>query len=135
MKNLNKRKILAAKVLGVGKNRIVFDINRLEEVKEAITKQDIRDLYSSGAIEIKQKNGRKKVERKKTKKGIGKVKKKIKFRKTTYVKSTRKLRKYLKELEKQKRIKRGDYHKIRRMIKVRAFRDKAHLKEHIGGLK
>ena len=48
--NLSKKKKLAAKVFGVGKERIVFAKSRLNEIKEAITKQDIRDLKNDGAI-------------------------------------------------------------------------------------
>ena len=52
--NLRKKKILAAKALKVGKERIIFLKPRLEEIKEAITKQDIKDLYKEGAIKIKE---------------------------------------------------------------------------------
>ena len=45
--NLAKRKELAAKVLGVGKNRVVFDKDSLAEIKEAITRMDIIDLHKS----------------------------------------------------------------------------------------
>jgi len=65
--NLRKKKMLAAKTLGVGKNKIVFVKSRIDEIKEAITKQDIRDLYNEGAILIKQVMGRRKVERSKKK--------------------------------------------------------------------
>ena len=44
MKKLDRRKDLASRVLGVGKRRIIFDSSRLSEIKEAITKQDIKDL-------------------------------------------------------------------------------------------
>ena len=36
MKGLDKRKYLASKVLGAGKNKIVFGSSRLEEIKEAM---------------------------------------------------------------------------------------------------
>ena len=52
--NLKKKKILAAKTLGVGRNRIRLLKSRLDEIKEAITKQDIRDLKNDGAILIKE---------------------------------------------------------------------------------
>ena len=50
--NLAKKKSLAARVFGVGKSRVVFAKSRLNEIKEAITKQDIRDLKKDGAITI-----------------------------------------------------------------------------------
>jgi len=79
--NLRKKKMLAAKTLGVGKNKIVFVKSRIDEIKEAITKQDIRDLYNEGAILIRQVMGRRKVERKRKKISVGNVRKKIKARK------------------------------------------------------
>ena len=60
---LNKKKELAVKILGVGKSRIIFEKSRLEEIKDAITRQDIRDLAASGAIKIRLVKGRKKKER------------------------------------------------------------------------
>ena len=58
--NLGKKKMLASRTLKVGKERIVFVKGRLEEIKDAITKQDIRDLNKEGAILIKDVKGRKK---------------------------------------------------------------------------
>ena len=63
MTNLAKKKQLAAKTLNVGKARIVFLPSRLDEIKEAITRQDILDLHKSGAITIRDIRGRKKIER------------------------------------------------------------------------
>ena len=50
MQNLDKRKFLASKVFGVGKGRICFDASRLAEIKEAITKQDIKELNKEISI-------------------------------------------------------------------------------------
>ncbi len=58
--NLEKKKKLAARTLNVGKERIIFLKSRLEEIKEAITRQDIKDLHKDGAIIIKEEKGRKK---------------------------------------------------------------------------
>ena len=59
--NLKTKKMLAQKVLKVGKERIVFLKPRLEEIKEAITRQDIRQLYDEGMIKIKEIKGRRKI--------------------------------------------------------------------------
>ena len=48
--NLEKKKALAAKILHVGKERIVFNSERLAEIKESITRQDIRDLFANKSI-------------------------------------------------------------------------------------
>lgn len=130
--NLKKKKILAAKTLKVGIKRIEFLKPRLEEIKEAITKQDIRDLHKDGAIKIKNIKGRKKV-KKKIKKSPGNIRKKVNRRKKEYVILTRKLRKYLSNVrEKLTEQERKD---IRKKIRNKTFRSKAHLKEHIGGRK
>ena len=41
---------LAADILKCGKNRIKFDASRLSEIKEAITKNDVRVLIGNGTI-------------------------------------------------------------------------------------
>jgi len=132
--NLSNKKELAKRTLGVGKGRIVFLESRLGEIKEAITKQDIRDLKNDGAIVIKDIKGRKKVKRKK-KRSVGNVRKKVNKRKKEYVLMTRKLRKYLSEIKKQGKISKKDELEIRKKIRNRIFKSKAHLREYIGELK
>ena len=129
--NLSKKKQLAAKVLKIGKKRIRFSNENLAEIKEAITKQDIRDLYKEGIITIKPVKGRKRIKKRKTKRGPGKIKKKVKKRKQTYVKITRKLREYLKHLKKQGIINNELHVGLRKKIRMRDFRSKAHLKEYL----
>jgi large subunit ribosomal protein L19e len=129
---LNKKKELARRTLNVGKSRIIFLESRLDEIKEAITKQDIRDLKKEGAIVVKEIKGKRKV-RKKRKRSVGNIKKKVKTRKKDYVIMTRRLRNYLSELKKAGKISREDEKELRK--KIRNFRSKAHLKEQLGGLK
>lgn len=133
--NLGKKKKLAARTFRVGRKRIVFLKPRLEEIKEAITRQDIKDLKKEGAILVKEIGGRKKKKRKTKKSGPGKIKKKIKKRKKAYVILTRKLRKYVKEMKKQGHISREETSDIRKKIRNKGFRSQAHLKEYLGGLK
>jgi len=128
---LDKKKALAARVLNVGKNRIVFSEKNLSEIKEAITRQDIIDLYKAGAIKIKEVKGRRKVKKRKHRRGIGKVKKKVNTRKQDYVKLTRKLRRFVKALLKAGKIDKEKYYTLRKMIKARKFRSKRHLNESL----
>ena len=132
--NLGKKKSLAARTLKVGKKRILFVKSRLEEIKEAITKQDIKDLQSEGAILIKEIKGKRKNIKKKKNRGPGSIKKTVNTRKQLYVIMTRKLRKYTNEMKKQGGISSEDVIEIRKRIRNKKFRSKAHLKEHIGGL-
>ncbi len=132
--NLSKKKALAIRTLKVGKSRIVFVNSRLDEIKEAITKQDIRDLKQEGAIIVKEIKGRKKVTKRTRKRGPGKIKKKVNTRKRDFVIMTRKLRKYVGGLLNHGSISKENSTEIRKKIRNKAFRSKAHLKEHIGGL-
>ena len=50
---LNNQKRIAAKLLNCSKKRVVFDTERLEEIKEAITKADLRGLIKDKAISAK----------------------------------------------------------------------------------
>ena len=115
--NLKQKKKIASRLLGVGMTRIVFDQERLSEIKESITKQDIRDLYADGAIKIREKHGRRKIERKKRRR-TGSIKHKVSTRKEDYMNKIRKLRKYLVHIRKNNQIKREDYAKLRIYIKV-----------------
>lgn len=129
--NLQNKKELAARALGVGKKRIIFNQEGLPEIKEAITKQDIFSLVEEGIISLKPITGRKKKEKRKTKKGPGKIKKKIKQRKQTYVKITRKLRAYIKQLKNSGKIDIETYRDVRKKIKMSTFKSKAHLREYL----
>jgi len=124
--NLRKKKLLASRTLGVGLGRII--LARPDEIREVITKQDIRDLLSSGAIIIRQERGRKKKE-KRGRRGPGKIKKKINTRKQDYVKLTRKLREYTRQLSFQGKIDKEQHKTLRKQIKSSIFRSKSHLKE------
>ena len=53
MSDLSAQRRLAAEVLDVGKNRVWFDPESQEEIAEAITREDIRELVTQGTIESK----------------------------------------------------------------------------------
>ncbi len=132
--NLSKKKNLAIRALGVGKERIVFMMSRLDEIKEAITKQDIHDLKNEGAILVKEVKGRRKVTKRKPKRSTGNIRKKVNTRKQDYVIMTRKLRRYVAEMKKQGKLTPEEIKDIRNKIRNKGYRSKAHLKEYIGGL-
>lgn len=128
---LESKKDLVARALNVGKNRIIFNQARLSELKEAITKQDIRDLKESGAIHIKEIRGRKTKTKRKTRKRYGSIRKKVKGGKTQYITITRKLRSYLAYLKKTNQISSEKYKEIRKEIKASAFKNLSHMKERL----
>ncbi|MEK6933357.1 MAG: 50S ribosomal protein L19e [Nanoarchaeota archaeon] len=129
--NLKKKKILAAKTLQVGNERIRFDPLHLAEIKDAISKQDIRDLFNQGIISVKEIKGRKAVKKRKNRRRFGSIRKRTIRGKTLYVILTRKLRAYLFELRKKNKISPDLYNKIRKEIKASIFKSKSHLKERI----
>lgn len=132
--SLNRKKKLIARTLGVGANRVILDTNAKEEIKEAITRQDIRELANSGVIRLKPIRGVKKKMKKKSRKKFGSRKKMIKKRKQVYVKLTRKLRNYLKKWKNINKIKREDYEKLARRIRAKEL-NMAHLKEALRELR
>jgi large subunit ribosomal protein L19e len=128
---LDKKKSFAARVLGVGKGRIVFNRNRLEEIKEAMTRQDIKDLFAEGAIMVKGIRGRKAIVKRTTRRRAGSRRQPVPNKKRRYIIITRKLRAYISELRKGEKLSEEQFQKIRKEIKASSFRDKAHLKERI----
>ena len=129
--NLSKNKRLAARTFKVGKGRIVFVNARLNEIKEAITKKDIRDLYETGAILVKEIHGRRKKIKVKKLRSRGNVRKTIRNRKRNYVILTRKLRKHLKGLKEQGKISKENFKEARKKIRNKEFKSKSNLKEYL----
>ncbi len=128
---LEKKKELIARTFGVGKQRIIFNTQRLSEIKEAITKQDVKDLVQSGAIKINEIKGRKRKKGRKTRRRIGSVKKKVKSGKSQYIIITRKLRSYLKNLKKKGELSKDNYYQLRKEIRSREFKTLSQMKERI----
>ena len=131
---LETKKQLAARSLNIGKSRIVFNQERLSEIKEAITKQDIKDLLQDKAITIKEPSGSLTKKKRKTRRRAGSIKKKVNTRKQDYVKLTRKLRAHLRGLKRQKLISQEQFLATRKQIKAKQFRSLSSLKESIKSL-
>lgn len=129
--NLRNKKELAARTFEIGKDRISFIESRKEEIKEALTKQDMKDLRKDGAIIIKEIKGRKKNIKRKKRRTTGNIRKKVNKRKKEYVIITRKLRKYIKEIFKQDRVSKEEKKELRKKIRNRDFKNLAQLKKHI----
>lgn len=129
--NLSKKKELAAKALGVGKGRLQFKTENLSEIKEAITRQDIKQLNQEGIISIKPIKGRLKNVKRKHRRGPGKIKMKVNKRKQEYVKITRKLREYAMSLRDRGVLDKDLYWKIRNKIRMRDFKSKATMRDYL----
>ena len=89
MGGLLLQKRLAADILKVGQTRVVMDPDHLEDIKNAITRRDIKKMISKGYIKIKRgKVKRPKLYQKKKKRGPGSKKGRSGSRLTKKEKST-----------------------------------------------
>ena len=139
---LKSQKRLASQILKCSEKRIVFDSSRLEDIKEAITKADIRGLVSNKVITRKPIKGvskvrarkRKEQKRKGRQKGFGSKKGKRGARlpkKKAWMAKVRIQRNFIKHLRDKKAIKKEDYQNIYLKIKGGFFRSKRHIKLYL----
>jgi len=136
---LSTQKRIAAKILNKGKSRVSFLMSALSEIKEAITRGDIRKLAKQGAISEKHQNMQSRARARKSaiqkskgrQKGHGSRKGK-KFartpRKLTWMFRIRLQRKFLNELKEKELISSKVYHMLRQKAKGGFFRSKRHIK-------
>jgi len=140
--NLRLQKRLAADVLKCSEKRILFDTNRLEDIKGAITKMDIRALIADRVIQKKPMKSvsrcrARKIaiqKRKGDRKGMGSRKGKKTARsprKSVWIKKIRIQRNFLKELKNKGIITKPDYHSLYNKSKGGFFRSKRHIKLYI----
>ena len=139
--NQKKQKNLVARSLKKGSNRIKFNPEKADVIKEAITRADLRSVVGT-AILVKKKKGvsrsraraRKEQQKKGRRKGPG-SKKGAKYsrisRKELWMNKVRVQRNFLAELKEKKKIEKVAYRKLYRMIAGGFFRSKAHLKLYI----
>jgi large subunit ribosomal protein L19e len=139
---MKTQKRLAAQILNCSEKRIMLDKERLEDIKEAITKADIRSLVKDGAIKRKPVKGISKVRTRKRKgqkrrgqrRGLGKRKGKSTARlpkKKAWMNKIRIQRRFLKELREKGLIKKSTYRELYSKASGGFFRSKRHLKLYI----
>jgi large subunit ribosomal protein L19e len=136
---MNTQKRLASSVMKASKKRIRFDNTRLADIKEAITKTDIRQLVNEGAITRIQKRGvsrsrARKIQKQKSKgqrKGPGSREGKNTSRlsrKTGWMIRIRGQRTFISELKEKKIITNETYRQLYRKAKGGFFRSTRHIK-------
>jgi len=124
---------IASKILKVGENKIWIDPDRKEEIKNAITRSDIKKMISHGYIKKRPDKIKRKIE-KKRKQGIGKRKGKAGARtprKRAWINKIRPIRRMLKDLRDKKKIKPQTYRKLYLLAKGGVFRSRTHLKLYL----
>ena len=139
---LGVQKRLAAYVLGCSKGNVVFDTERLAEIKESITKADIRALVEQGVIRKVTERGISRArtrlvqaqKKKGKRKGHGSRKGSAGARtnkKRTWVNKVRLQRAYLQNLRAHKIIDPARFVELYKKIKGGFFRSKRHMELYL----
>lgn len=142
MVQLTVQKRLAGQILKCSPKRIVFDQSRITDIKESITKSDIRGLIKDKAIIRLQKDGISRVRARKIRRqkqrgkrrGSGSRKGTRNARnnsKRVWINQIRLLRDILKQLKDKKLIETSTYRELYDKAKGGFFRSKRHLKLYI----
>lgn len=137
---LSLQKRLAADLLKCGIHRVKIDPERLEEVSEAITREDVRRLIKDGIISKEQKKGisraRARARKRKRRRGRGSGRKEgSKYsrvsRKEQWMMKVRAQRRRLRELRDRGLITRSTYRRVYMMVKAGAFKSVAAMMEYL----
>lgn len=136
--NLRAKKRLASRVTGVGVHRIKFDSEHLDDIADAITRQNIRSLITANTISFRPVKGtsrgraqHKKEQRAKrgTKQGSKRGRKGARVgKKEVYVAKVRSLRYILKVAKDRKEITNGEFWALYKKVGGNTVRNKAHLR-------
>jgi large subunit ribosomal protein L19e len=135
---LTLQKRLAGSILGCSEKKIRIDASRLDEVKEAITKKDVRGLIKEGAIQKRKDNessrGRARALREQKKKGKRKgpgSRKGSEYsrlgRKERWIARIRAQRSLIKELKDKGKISKETYNDVYSKSKGGFFRSRRHI--------
>ncbi len=139
---LQTQRRLAARILKCGENRVRFDPDSLDDIKEAITKSDIRSLISNGIVTKKRVLNTSRFWARKTRlqkihgrrKGLGSRKGKKTARlnpKRTWINKIRLQRNFIKSLKTTDKLSITHYHELYLKSKGGFFRSIRHLKLYI----
>ena len=139
---LKIQKRLASQIMKCSQYKIVFDSSKLKDIKEAITKADIKTLIANQVIWVKplkrvSRSGARKIaeqKRKGRRKGKGKKKGKASARlpkKEVWKIKMRNQRALLKELRDKELITKKNYQMLYKKSKGGFFRSRRHIKVYI----
>ena len=136
--NLKAKKRLASRVTGVGVHRIKFDSDHLDDIADAITRENIRSLITANTIQIKSftgtSRGRAQAKKdQKKKRGTGQGSKQGRKgarvgKKEVYVAKVRSLRRLLKIAKDRKDITNPEFWALYKKVGGNTVRNKAHLR-------
>lgn len=129
MTNLKKQRRMASKILKVGENRIWMDSDAQDEIADAVTYEDIRELINDAVIGSKREHRKKKKEARK-RRGAGSIKGARGARmckKEQWIRKIRAQRGELKKLRDEGKIDRETYRETYLRAKGGEFRSVRHL--------
>jgi large subunit ribosomal protein L19e len=140
--NLTSKRRVAALLLKVGENRVSMDSTKLQEVKDAITRGDIRSLINKGVISAKRATSQShvrsreiKVQKRKgrragkgSRKGVATSRQQPK---SQWMDRVRLQRQFLSELKEKNLIINDTYRTLRNKIKGGYFRSRRHIKLYL----
>ena len=143
--NLKKKRLLVARMLNVGANRVRFEPDKLDDIADSITREDIRSLIKNGVIWTAKSKGTSRAGTKaklhvKKKRGTGAGSKKGKKgarigKKESYVKKIRTMRYHLKILKSRNDINRDIFWSLYKKVNGGQIRSLSHLRENIREIK
>lgn len=136
--NLRTKRQLVSRILGIGVDRVKFDPEYLDDVADAITRDNIRSLITAKIIQIRPIKGTskgrayfKKLQRSKrgTKQGSKKGGKGARIgKKEVYVNKIRAMRHQLKVSKSRKEVTNDSYWKLYKQVSGNQVRNLAHLR-------
>lgn len=143
--NLRAKKRLVSRVTGVGIHRIKFDSDHLDDIADAITRQNIRSLITANTISFKPIQGtshgraqHKKEQKAKrgTKQGSKQGRKGARVgKKRVYISKVRALRYILKVVKDRKEVTNKEFWTLYKKVGGNTVRNKAHLRTLIEEIK
>lgn len=143
---MKMQKRLASKILKVGASRIIVQPDKTKDIKEAITRDDVKLLIKKGIISVKPKKGVSRARAKKIhsqkkkgrKKGAGmKIGRKTARNpsKRAWINKIRPQRALLKVLKEGKKVSNEQFRKLYGLAKAGFFRSTRHLKIYVSKMK
>lgn len=139
---LNNQRRMAAEILKCGENRVWIDPNRMEDVADAITRDDVRAVISSGLVKKLPERGKsgsriryRAVQKEKGRRRGPGTRKGAKGarnpRKQQWMRTVRAQREVLRELRDEGKLAPADYRKLYLRAKGGMYRSRAHLLQHL----
>jgi large subunit ribosomal protein L19e len=143
--NLKKKRELVARILDVGANRVRFEPDKLDDIADSITRENLRSLVNNGSIYTVKPKGtsraraqEKRQTRKKHGRGEGSKKGKKTARmgkKEVYVTRIRAMRYHLKVLKDRKDINHESFWSLYKKVNGNQVRSLSHLRDLVKQVK